>query len=416
MRVVVVGAGVVGVTSAYYLRQRGFDVTVVERHPGVARETSFANAGVLAPAYVSPWSQPGMPRKVLSYLFKREAPVIFRPRLQRDLWAWLWRWFRECRVERYRTNRARLQRLAYFSRDCLHALRDRHAIDYEQATGYLQLFRTDAEFERSAPARQMLKEAGVTHRLLDAAACRALEPALADATPLAGGLHLPDDEVGNCAYFTRRLKEICAAQGVVFRFGVNARAFATEGGRIAFLDSDAGRIDGDRWVVAAGVDSRRLLDPLRIRVPLIAVRGYSATVGITRLEHAPHVSVMDEAYKVAITRLGQRLRIAGTAELGGDPGAMRATALRTLIKVARDWFPAAAPYAQAQFWAGARPMLPDGPPLIGATPVENLFLNVGHGSSGWMLACGSASALAAVVAGDRPGIDLDGLTLDRYRR
>jgi D-amino-acid dehydrogenase len=415
MHVIVIGAGVVGVTTAYYLRRRGLDVTVVERNAGVAQETSFGNAGVLAPAYVAPWSQPGMPGKVLAYLFRREAPIVFRPRLQRDLWRWLWRWYRECRVERFRVNRARMQRLAYYSRDCLHTLRARHAIDYEQERGYLQLFRTPAELERTAPARQMLTEAGVPHRLLSADECRAQEPALAASTPLAGALHLPDDEVGNCAYFTRRLKEICAADGVEFRFSLRAERLAAEAGEVTGLQCDGEALTADRYIVAAGVDSRALLDPLGLRLPLLPVRGYSATVAITRLEHAPHLSVMDEAYKVAITRLGQRLRIAGTAEIGGDGRKLRPSSLRTLIRVARDWFPAAASYAQAQFWCGARPMLPDGPPVLGATPVRNLFLNVGHGSSGWMLACGSANAVTRIVAGDAAEIDLDGLTLERYR-
>lgn len=416
MHVIVIGAGVVGVTTAYYLRHRGFDVTVVERNAGVAQETSFANAGVLAPAYVAPWAQPGMPAKVLSYLFKREAPIVFRLRLQRDQWRWLWRWYRECRIERFRINRARMQRLAYYSRDCLHTLRARHAIDYEQERGYLQLFRTQAELDRTGPARQMLAESGVPHRLLTADECREQEPALAAATPLAGGLHLPDDEVGNCAYFTRRLKEICASDDVQFRFSLHAQRFVVAGDRIEGLECDAGTVTGDAYVVAAGVDSRKLLDPIGVSVPLLAVRGYSATVNISRPEHAPHLSVMDEAYKVAITRLGQRLRIAGTAEVGGDGRKLRASALQTLIKVARDWYPAAASYTQAQYWSGARPMLPDGPPVLGPARFRNLYLNVGHGSSGWMLACGSSNAVTRIVAGDPAEIDLDGLTLERYRR
>jgi D-amino-acid dehydrogenase len=414
MHVAVIGAGIVGVTTAHALRQQGFEVTVIDRRGGVAQESSFANAGVLAPAYVGPWAQPGMPAKVLAYLFKREAPVVFRPRLDLALWRWLRRWLDECEVARFRANRARMQRLAYYSRDCLHEIRERYGIDYERGTGYLQLFRTDHELERTAPAREMLREAGVPHALLDAAACRRLEPALAPHTPLAGGLHLPEDETGNCAVFARRLKDICESDGVRFRFGTDAKRFAIAAGRIDGVELTQGRLKADAYVVAAGADSGRLLAPLGIDLPLLPVYGYSATVTITYPEHAPTLSVMDETYKVAVTRFRQRLRVAGTAEVGSRGMKLRDAALRTLLKVVRDWFPAAASYAQARFWVGARPMLPDGPPVLGATAYPNLFLNVGHGSTGWAMACGSARIVADVIAGRAPQIDLEGLTLDRY--
>ncbi len=414
MHVLVIGAGIIGVTTAHALRQQGFDVTVIERRSGVAQESSFANAGVLAPAYVGPWAQPGMPAKLLAYLFKREAPVVFRPRLDPALWRWLRRWLGECTLARFRANRARMQRLAYYSRDCLHELCERHGIDYERGTGYLQLFRTTRELERTEPAREMLREAGVPHTLLDAAACRALEPALAAHTPLAGGLHVPDDETGNCALFARRLKDICESNGVRFRFGMDAVRLGVAAGRIEGLQLAEGRLQADAYVVAAGADSGRLLEPLGIDLPLLPVKGYSATVTITYPEHAPTLAVMDETYKVAVTRFRQRLRVAGTAEVGSRGTRLRQAALRTLLKVARDWFPAAASYAQARFWVGARPMLPDGPPVLGATGYPNLFLNVGHGSTGWAMACGSARIVADVVAGRTPQIDLEGLTLDRY--
>ncbi len=414
MHVAVVGAGIVGVTTAYALRQQGFEVTVIDRRGGVAQEASFSNAGVLAPAYVGPWAQPGMPAKVLAYLFKREAPVVFRPSLDPTLWRWLRRWLGECAVERYRVNRERMQRLAYYSRRCLHEVRERHGIDYEQGHGYLQLFRTPHELERTAPAREMLREAGVPHQLLDAAACRALEPALAEPTPLAGGLYMPEDETGNCALFARRLKDICEADGVRFRFGAEALCFETAASCIEALRLADGRVRADAYVLAAGADSGRLLGPLAIDLPLLPVKGYSATVTITRDEHAPKLAVMDETYKVAITRLGQRLRAAGTAEIGSRGMNLREAALRTLLKVARDWFPAAASYAQARFWVGARPMLPDGPPILGGTAYANLFLNVGHGSSGWAMACGSARIVADLVACRTPEIELEGLTLVRY--
>ena len=416
MHIIVIGAGIIGVTSAYYLRQQGFEVTVVERRSGVAQEGSFANAGVVAPAYIGPWAQPGMPGKVLAYLFRREAPLVFRPRLDAAQWGWLARWLLECRLERFRRNKARMQRLAYYSRDALHTLRQRHGIDYEQTQGYLQVFRTEAELERTAPARVLLKEAGVPHVLLDADGCRRIEPALVEGTPLAGGVHLPDDETGNCAFFARRLKDICAEQGVRFRFGTTVDHLELEQGRIGRLRLADGTLAGDAFVVAAGADSVLPLRRLGIKLPLFPIKGYAATAAITRPENAPMISMMDETYKVAITRMGNRLRIAGTAEIGSRSLTLRDSALGTLLRVARDWFPGAAAYSQAQFWVGARPMLPDGPPLLGGTPIPNLYLNVGHGSSGWAMACGSGRIVADVIAGRTPDIDLDGLTLDRYLR
>jgi D-amino-acid dehydrogenase len=413
MHVVVIGAGIIGVTSAYYLRQAGFDVTVVERNSGVAQETSYGNAGVIAPAYVGPWAQPGMPRKVLSYLFRPHAPVVFRPAFDRALWRWLRRWYAECELERFVRNKARMQRLAYYSRDQLRSLRARLALQYEQTSGYLQLFRSEREWTRCEPARRLLADAGVLHRLLNPAECRALEPALAAGPHLAAGIHLPDDETGNCAFFARQLKEIAERDGVQFRFGASA-ALDVEGGTLRGVLIDGSPLSAHACVVAAGMDSLNCLAPLGIDITLYPVKGYSATAAITNHERAPRLSVMDEDYKVAVTRMGHRLRIAGTAEIGSRRLRLRASALRTLIRVATDWFPAAAAYTQAQFWVGARPMLPDGPPLLGPTPVRGLWINIGHGSSGWAMACGSARVIADLLSGRSPEIDLDGLTLARY--
>lgn len=420
MHVAVIGAGIIGVTTAYYLRQQGFEVTVFERNAGAAQEASFANAGVIAPGYSAPWAQPGMPAKVLKYLFASEAPLVFRPQANLAQWRWLARWLRECRLERFRRNKERMLRISFYSRSLLHILRQHHGIDYEQTQGYLQLFRTEAEVERTAPARALLKEAGVPHVLLSAQDCRRLEPSLVDGTALAGGVHLPEDETGNCAYFARRLKDICSEQGVQFRFGATVERLESDQGRIGRLRlrrGDAGADDtfsADMFVVAGGADSVRLLRPLGIKLPLYPVKGYSATAAITRPENAPMISVMDEAYKVAVTRMGNRLRISGTAEIGSPKLALRDASLGTLLRVARDWFPGAAAYAQAQFWVGARPMLPDGPPVLGPTPIPNLHLNVGHGSSGWAMACGSGRVVADLIAQRKPDIDLAGLTLERY--
>jgi D-amino-acid dehydrogenase len=414
MRIVVVGAGIVGVCTAHALRRAGNDVTVLERRSGVAQEASFANAGIMAPGYVGPWASPGMPRKVLAYLLRPEAPVVFRPSFSPALWRWIGRWLGECRLERYRLNRARMQRLAFYSQKELHALRTTHAIEYEQATGFLQLFRTEAEVEASAPVRALLGELGVRHTLLDATQCRTLEPALHPATTLAGGLHLPEEETGNCAFFAHQLKDIAVRAGVEFRFGVEVLGIDMALGRIDALQTVNGPLRADVYVLAGGVDSAALLERIGIRLPLLGIKGYSATAPITAFEHAPFLSVMDETYKVAITRMGNRMRVAGTAELGTRGMQLRESALSTLMKVAHDWFPYAANYRKGKFWVGARPMLPDGPPVLGRTPIGNLYLNIGHGSSGWVMAAGSARIVADVIAAREPEIDLEGLTLDRY--
>jgi D-amino-acid dehydrogenase len=312
-----------------------------------------------------------------------------------------------------------MRRLANYSRSLLHELRARHDLEYEQTQGYLQLFRHARDLERSAAAREMLIQAGVAHRLLTAEECRRLEPAIDSEPPLAGGLFLPEDETGNCAFFARKLKEICVTDGVRFRFGAAVRSLVTAGDRVESLRLSGGSgagLSADAFVMAAGVESRALLKAARLPLPIFPVKGYSATAVITHGELAPRIAVMDETHKVAITRMGNRLRIAGTAEIGTRRLNLREAALRTLMKVASDWFPHAANYTQAQYWVGARPMLPDGPPVLGATPYANLFLNVGHGSSGWAMACGSARIVADAILQRPSDIDLDGLTINRYRR
>ncbi len=416
MHVAVIGAGIIGVTTAHALRAHGVDVTVFERNPGVAQEASFGNAGVISTATVGPWAQPGMPARIFGYLWRAESPVIFRPTFDPAQWRWLARWLGECRLQRFRVNKQRMLRLADYSRHVLHELRTQHTLEYEQTQGWLQLFRTDADLARAQPAIDVLKQTPVAHRLLTAAECRAQEPALADGTTLAAGLYLPDAETGNCAYFARKIKDLATADGVSFRFGARVTRLGISGGRVAEVQTESGSLPVDAVVIAAGADSVQLLRGTGVRLPLYPVKGYSLTAPVTRHEQAPIQSVMDEAYKVAVTRMGNRLRIAGTAEFGNRRLTVRDSALGTLLKVARDWFPGAANYTQARPWVGARPMLPDGAPLLGGTPLANLYLNVGHGSTGWTMACGSARVVADIISGRQPAIDMEGLTLNRYAR
>lgn len=412
-QIAVIGGGVVGVCTAYFLAEAGHDVAVIERHENVAQEASFANAGIVAPGYASPWAAPGMPRKILSHLLKSESPVALKPTLDRAMWRWVRRWLSECELERYRINRTRMQRIAFYSRDVLKQLRDYYQLDYEQTQGVLQVFRTDRELKMAEPAIALLAENEVPHRIVDAGEARNIEPALASDTPLAGGVYLPQDEAGNCPLFAKRLKQIASSIGVQFHFASTVQAIVPES-RGVTLQIDDRSFTMDAVVVAAGVESARLLKPLGIHVPLYPVRGYSATAAIKNFDNAPTASLLDETYKVAITRLGSRIRVAGTAELGSHNGELRESAIRTLIKVGSDWFPDAANYVKANFWSSARPMLPDGPPLLGATPARNVYVNIGHGSTGWAMAAGSGKVLADIVSGNAPDIDMDGLTMTRY--
>ncbi|HEV7619439.1 MAG TPA: D-amino acid dehydrogenase [Burkholderiaceae bacterium] len=413
MQVAVIGGGVIGVCTAYFLAAAGHEVVVIERYGNVAQETSFGNAGIIAPGYSTPWAAPGMPKKILSYLFKREAPVLFKPSMDPALWRWIRLWLTECELERYRVNKARMQRVAFYSRDIMQKLREHYELDYEQTKGVLQLFRSGREFQMAQPAIELLAANDIPHRLVDADAARLIEPALAMHTPLAAGLYLPQDEAGNCPLFTRQLKAIAQSMGVEFHFNSTVTAISSEGKRVS-MRIDERTFSADAVVIAAGVDSTQLLEPLGIRIPLYPVKGYSATAFVKNFDQAPLAALMDESYKVAITRMGSRIRVAGTAELGSRTLDLRAAALRTLVKVGEDWFPDAANYSTATFWCGARPMLPDGPPLLGATPVRNVFINLGHGSTGWAMAAGSGKLVSDLVSGDTPDIDMDGLTLSRY--
>lgn len=421
MRVIVCGAGIIGVTTAYELSRKGFDVVVVDRREGPARETSAGNAGVIAPGYVTPWAAPGMPAKVLKYLGKPAAPIIFRPRASLAQWRWIVRWLKNCNLADYRRNKERSQRVAYYARKRLHQARTELAIDYDASQGYLQLFRTAADLQLVTPALQILREAGVPHQLLGADMCLAIEPGLtARDAPLHSGLFLPDDEAGDCALFANRMVAHLRNEGVMFRFDATIESIAAKDDRIAgvALRDANGRdelLDADAVVLAAGIDSVALAKPLGLRLPLYPVKGYSTTLRIGNEALAPKAAMMDEAYKTAITRFGDRVRIAGPAELSDDDLAPRETPCNTLIKVAREWFPqGVAVPARPAFWVGRRPMTPDGPPILGPTKIEGLFLNVGHGSSGWAMSLGSAKAVADIIAGDAPEIDMEGLTLARY--
>lgn len=412
-QIAVIGGGVVGVCTAYFLAVAGHDVVVIERNPNVAQESSFANAGIVAPGYGGPWAAPGMTRRVLGGLFRPESAIAFKPGFDRALWHWLRRWRTECELERFKLNKMRMQRVALYSRDIFTQLREHYQLEYERTQGLLQLFRTPKDIKLAAPALALLAESGVSHKMLDADEARAIEHGLSAHTPFAGALHFPNDEAGNCPLFSKHMKHIASTLGVQFHLATRVSAIQSES-RGVVLQVDERRFPADAVVVAAGAESAELLKPLGIDIPLYPVRGYSATAMIKDYEKAPHATVIDEAYKVSITRMGSRIRIAGTAELGVASEALQQRAVRTLSKVADDWFPQAANHGSAKPWSGVYPMLPDGPPLLGTTRVPNVYVNIGHGTEGWAMAAGSGKIVSDIVSGNVPDIDMEGLTLERY--
>lgn len=421
MNIAIVGAGIIGVTTAYELAADGHEVTVLERHGAAALETSFANAGVVAPGYVTPWAAPGMTAKVARHLFSRHAPVRLCWPLAAHELRWILRWRRACDLQTYLANRARLQRLALYSRNRLQLLTGELQLEYDRSTGYLVLLRAEKDRKLVQPGLQVLRDAGMRFREVDAAQARTIEPALNPDTDFVGAVHLPDDEVGNCRQFALLLKNQAQALGARFEF--NSTVAPLDPAQPTVLrvtrgnDAVPAEARFDAVVVCGGLASAALLRPVGLRVPLAAVHGYSVSAPIREPLNAPRSGVMDDRYKVSISRLGNRVRVAGSAEIGGQPNEKRRAAIQTLYKVLHDWFPGAAQLANTgsavQEWKGARPMLPDGPPVLGATHAPGVWVNIGHGSSGWALACGSARAVADLIAGHAPAVDLEGLGIER---
>ena len=416
MRIAVLGSGVIGTALAYYLASAGHDVTVLDRQAGPALETSFANAGEVSPGYSAPWAAPGLVVKALKWLCMRNRPLVIWPQPDAAMVRWGLALLAQCSAEAYERNKSRMLRLAQYSRDSLRELRNETGIRYdERARGTLQLFRTTAQIDAAAADIDVLKRYGVAWETLDVTGCVRQEPALELVRhKFVGGLLLPGDETGDCYKFTTELARIAAARGVRFRFGLNVRALVRNGTDIEAVDTDAGAISADRYVVAIGSYTPRLLAPLGIRVPVYPVKGYSITVPITDATGAPESTVMDETHKVAVTRLGDRIRVGGTAELAGYNLALRRPRRHTLEHVVRDLFPAGGDTARATFWTGLRPMTPDGTPIVGPTPYNNLWLSCGHGTLGWTMAAGSGRLLADWMSGREPAIDTEGLSLARY--
>lgn len=423
MRVLVMGSGVIGVTSAYYLALKGFSVTVIDRQPAVGLETSFANAGQISPGYSAPWAGPDVPLKALKWLFQRHAPLSLKPDFTVWQLQWIAHFLRNCSLERYDLNKSRMVRLAEYSHDCLRELRASTDIQYEQRSrGTLQVFRTQKQLDAEIKDIAVLSRMGVPFQHVDPDGCARIEPALASVKDqLLGGLHLPDDETGDCQLFTTHLAAEATKLGVQFRQDTVIRRLLIQENRLIGVEVKTGEEDtealvADHYVVALGSYSRQLMQVVGLSLPVYPVKGYSLTVPIINHDAAPVSTVMDETYKVAITRFDQRIRIGGMAELAGFDLSLNPRRRKTLEMVLNGLFPYAGDVSQAQFWTGLRPMTPDGTPIIGQADAKlpNVWLNTGHGTLGWTMACGSGQVLADLMAQDKPAIETQDLQFSRY--
>ena len=418
MRVLVLGAGVIGLTSAYYLVQQGHQVTVIDRQPGAALETSFANAGEISPGYASPWAAPGIPLKAVRWLMMEHAPLILRPKLDLAMASWIIAMLRNCTERRYSVNKKSMVQLAEFSRDELGVLRSKLGIDYEHRTqGTLQLFRTAKQLTASERDRKILDDFNIHYELLDRQGCERAEPGLAKSSShIAGGLRLPDDETGDCHMFSHALEKWLKASGVDFQYNMTIESLEMRDGRIIGVKTDQGRLTGDAYLVALASYSPQLLRPAGISLPVYPVKGYSITLPVGDPSLAPVSTLLDDTYKIAITRLGNRIRVGGMAEISGFDDRLPARRQATLLHCLKELFPGSAAVGDTNFWSGLRPMTPDGPPVVGPTKIENLFLNTGHGTLGWTMACGSGHVVASLIDGTQPAIESAGLALGRYAR
>lgn len=417
MKVLVMGAGVIGVTSAYYLAKAGCDVTVIDRQAGPGLETSFSNAGEVSPGYASPWAAPGVPVKAIRWLLDKYGPLVVRPQADAAMWRWMFQMLRNCTSERYAINKSRMVVVAEYSRDCLRALRAETGIAYdERSQGTLQLFRKQKQLNSTGGDIDVLREYGVPFELLDRDGCIRAEPGLAFVRDkFVGGLRLPEDETGDCYLFTQRLESLAAGLGVKFVYENSVRSIDAASGQVQQITTDKGAFTAEKFVVALGSFSPFLLRPHGLQIPVYPVKGYSITVPVSDDQFSPQSTVMDETHKVAITRLGDRIRVGGTAEVGDYKVRLNTDRRAVLDRSLTDLFPKGGNLRASTFWSGLRPMTPDGPPLIGPTRLDNLYLNTGHGTLGWTMACGAASVLTDQMTGRKPAIPTSGLSYHRYK-
>ncbi|TCM64511.1 D-amino acid dehydrogenase small subunit [Acinetobacter calcoaceticus] len=417
MHIVVMGAGVIGTTTAYYLARAGHEVTVIERQPGVALETSFANAGQISPGYASPWAAPGIPLKAFKWMFQQHSPLSIKLTGDMYQYHWMVQMLAECTSSRYKINKERMVRLSEYSRDCLDELRASTGIHFdERQLGTLQLFRKQQQLDAAVKDTTVLAEEGVPFELLDHAGVVAIEPGLANATvDFVGGLRLPNDQTGDCQKFTTELALLAAQMGVHFIFNQSIKSIAHDADQVTQIILNDGQvIQGDRYVMALGSYSHEMLKQLELDAPVYPLKGYSITTDIVDAARAPISTILDESYKIALTRFDDRIRVGGMAELNGFDQSLKSSREDTLLMVLEQLFPQASDLSQAHFWTGLRPATPDGTPIVGRTRYKNLYTNTGHGTLGWTMSCGSAQLLADLISNQTPQIAFADLDISRY--
>ncbi len=412
MKVIVLGAGVVGTTAAWYLCKAGHQVTVIERQHAAGLETSFANGGQISVSHAEPWAHPGAPLKVLKWMFREDAPLLFRLRADLRQWQWCLEFLRECTASRTRHNIIQMVNLGLYSRGLLQALRAETGIEYDHLErGILHFYTSPAEFEAAQAPAKIMREFGCELDMKTPEECVAIEPALASVRDrIAGGSMTPGDESGDAHLFTQRLAALCAKAGVQFFHGHTVRRISSAGGAVSGVEvagpeGRASTLTADAYVVALGSYSPHLLAPLGLRLAIYPAKGYSVTMPVADAGRAYQVSMTDDEYKLVYSRLGDRLRIAGTCELNGYETALNDVRCRAIIRRTEELFPGAGDVSQARYWAGLRPATPSNVPYIGKTKFANLYLDTGHGTLGWTHACGSGQAIADIISGRRPEVD-----------
>ncbi|MBV5296389.1 MAG: FAD-dependent oxidoreductase [Curvibacter lanceolatus] len=417
MNIAIIGAGIVGVTTAYELATDRHQVTVFERHGAVAEECSFASAGLISPAQLLLWAAPGMPRKWLRQWGDAHAAMRLGPRLGWHELSWIGQWMRSSRGSRCTESRLHLQQLITYSTSRLHQLRQRHALEFDASTGHLLLLRNAQEHKGLQARLNNLREAGLAFRELNADEARKLEPALNPDSAIEAAIHLPQDEVGNARQFALMIKSEAMRLGVKFEFNSPVSHLSLGSRPALSTRNESTPRTFDAIVLCTGADASTLIKPLGLKIPLVGIHGYSVSANVREPLNAPRSVVSDERHRVSIARLGQRVRVAGGAELGHRQDDKRVSGLRTLYKVLQDWFPGAASMtAGVQEWKGSRPMMPDCLPVLGASGIPGIWLNLGHGDNGWALSCGSARLLADAVAGHAPELDLTACSIARLHR
>ena len=418
MQVLVLGSGAVGTTLAYYLAKKGFKVTVVDRQNGAGLETSNGNAGQISPGYSSPWAAPGIPLKAAKWMMqKKHAPLAIRPTSSAKQYKWMWDLLLNCTEKKYSINKARMVRIAEYSRDCLVALRADADLHYEERSlGTTQLLRTDKQMQAIQSDIAVLEQFNVPYEVLDQAGIIAAEPALEKtAHKLAGGLRLPNDETGDCYLYTSRLAEKAKALGVEFKFDCNIESIEVSGNKVMGVRVDGELLKADAYAVCMGSYGAEKLAPIGIKIPVYPLKGYSLTIPITNPDMAPKSTILDETYKIAITRFNDRIRVGGMAEVMGYDLSLDPRRRETLEFVTKDLYPDGGDIPAAEFWTGLRPATPDGTPILGRAKYDNLFLNIGHGTLGWTMAAGSGRYVSDLIAGETPEISTEGLDITRYK-